>query len=100
MQLTDIHRRLTEARRAHRKAFDAANGTFPLRREREFRDSLPIAAKYAAALDCDLVHVMAGVLGASTDYADAERVYVQNLRHAAQFFARMMESFGKRCPIW
>jgi hydroxypyruvate isomerase len=31
------------------------------------------------------VHVMAGVVGPSTDYAQAERVYVENLRHAAAF---------------
>ena len=55
-------------------------------REAEFRASLPRAAEYAHALDCDLVHVMAGVVGPAMDYAEAERVYVENLRHAAAFF--------------
>jgi len=54
-------------------------------REAQFRESLPRVVEYARALDCDLVHVMAGVVGPSTDYAQAERVYVENLRHAAGF---------------
>jgi hydroxypyruvate isomerase len=54
-------------------------------REQEFRASLPKAAEYARALDCDLVHVMAGVVPSGTDYAEAERVYVENLRYAAGF---------------
>jgi hydroxypyruvate isomerase len=53
-------------------------------REREFRASLPPVIEYAAALDCDTVHVMAGVAGVADDYAAAERVYIDNLRHAAQ----------------
>jgi len=55
-------------------------------REAEFRASLARAAECARALDCDLVHVMAGVVGPDTDYAAAERVYISNLRHAAAFF--------------
>jgi hydroxypyruvate isomerase len=57
-------------------------------REAEFRASLPQAARYAEALRSDLVHVMAGVVGQGVDYAQAERVYVENLRHAAAFFKR------------
>jgi hydroxypyruvate isomerase len=53
-------------------------------REEQFRASLPRVIEYAHALDCDLVHVMAGVVGPATDYAQAERVYVENLRHAAE----------------
>lgn len=56
-------------------------------REEEFRASLPRAARYAQALDCDLVHVMAGSIKPGIDYAQAERTYVENLRHAAAFFA-------------
>ncbi len=55
-------------------------------REAEFRAGLARAADYAHALQCDLVHVMAGVVGPAGDYAEAERVYVSNLRHAAAFF--------------
>jgi len=56
-------------------------------REEEFRASLPRAARYAQALDCDLVHVMAGSIKPGVDYAQAECTYVENLRHAAAFFA-------------
>lgn len=55
-------------------------------REREFRDGLPRAARYAEALDCDLVHVMAGVMGPGADAAEVEAAYVENLRYAAEFF--------------
>ena len=54
-------------------------------REAEFRASLPHVVEYAQALDCDLVHVMAGVVGADADLARAEQVYIENLRHAATF---------------
>jgi len=57
-------------------------------REAEFRAGLPKAAEYAQALDCDLVHVMAGVLDSGADIANAERVYVENLRYASTFLKR------------
>lgn len=54
-------------------------------REVEFRAGLARAAEYAGELGCDLVHVMAGVVGPGTDYVEAERVYIDNLRYAAAF---------------
>src|SRR5689334_24035203 len=57
-------------------------------REAEFRAGLPQAAAYAQALGCDLVHVMAGSLPAGADVANAERVYLENLRYAAAFMQR------------
>ncbi len=57
-------------------------------REAEFRAGLPRAVEYAEALDCDLVHVMAGVLQAGADIANAETVYVENLRYACAFLKR------------
>jgi len=57
-------------------------------REAEFRAGLPKAAEYARALDCDLVHVMAGVLDSGADIANAERVYIENLRYASTFLKR------------
>jgi len=64
-------------------------------REAEFRGGLPKAVEYAQALGCELVHVMAGVVGAGIDYQEAERVYVANLRHAADLFKR----YGVRAVI-
>ena len=64
-------------------------------REAEFRAGLPKAVEYAQALSCELVHVMAGVVGAGIDYQEAERVYVANLRHAADLFKR----YGVRAVI-
>ena len=50
-------------------------------REAQFRASLPRVVEYAQGLDCDVVHIMAGVVGPSTDLAQAEQVYIQNLRY-------------------
>ena len=52
-------------------------------RESEFRAGLARVVDYAHALGCDLVHVMAGVVRPGADYAQAEGVYIENLRHAA-----------------
>ena len=54
-------------------------------REAEFRASLAKVADYGAALQCDTVHSMAGVVGPGQDYQAAERVYVENLRYAAGY---------------
>ncbi len=52
-------------------------------REKEFRDGLTKVIEYAKALQCDTVHLMAGVVGPGEDFKAAERTYVSNLRHAA-----------------
>jgi hydroxypyruvate isomerase len=64
-------------------------------REAEFRAGLTQAADYAQAIECDLVHAMAGVVGPGADYAEAERVYIGNLRHAAAF----LHTYGVRVVI-
>lgn len=56
-------------------------------REAEFRASLSRVVEYGEALDCDTVHLMAGVVGAGQDHAAARRVYIENLRHAAAHLA-------------
>ncbi|UST54423.1 hydroxypyruvate isomerase family protein [Comamonadaceae bacterium OTU4NAUVB1] len=53
-------------------------------REREFHDGIERALDYADALDCPRIHVMAGLLPAGLDRADAEALYVDNLRRAAE----------------
>jgi hydroxypyruvate isomerase len=53
-------------------------------REQEFRDGVEQALAYAKATNCRLVHAMAGVLPASVNRIEAERVYVANLRFAAE----------------
>jgi len=56
-------------------------------REQEFRDGVEKALVYAKATECRLLHAMAGVLPASHDRGEAERVYLGNLRHAAERLA-------------
>lgn len=49
-------------------------------REQEFRDSVEVALRYAAALGCTRLHAMAGN---TAETADAAATYVQNIRYAA-----------------
>jgi hydroxypyruvate isomerase len=56
-------------------------------REREFRDGVETALVYAKATRCRILHAMAGVLPAGLDRAEAERVYLANLRLAAERLA-------------
>ncbi len=56
-------------------------------REREFHDSLAKVIEYGNALECETVHLMAGVVGPGEDYKAAGRTYVSNLRHAASMLA-------------
>jgi hydroxypyruvate isomerase len=55
-------------------------------REAEFLEGISAALKYAQALDCSRIHVMAGVEGphAHTDF----QLYVSNVARAARHFAR------------
>lgn len=56
-------------------------------REREFRESVAEALRYADALDCPRIHAMAGVLpkGADRETVAAHRqTYLENLRFAAR----------------
>jgi hydroxypyruvate isomerase len=64
-------------------------------RESEFKKGLPRALEYAQALQCNLVHVMAGVLSSEADLPQAQQIYVENLRYAAEFF----KPHGVRCVI-
>ena len=56
-------------------------------REQEFRAGVEKALVYARATKCGLLHAMAGVLPAGHDRAEAERVYLANLRHAVDRLA-------------
>ena len=56
-------------------------------REKEFSDGIALALRYAQALQCPRVHVMAGIVSASLDRALARSTYVANLRRAAQLAA-------------
>jgi 2-dehydrotetronate isomerase len=52
-------------------------------REGEFRDGVDKAIVYARATQCPLLHTMAGLWPDGRDKAEGERVYVENLRWAA-----------------
>jgi 2-dehydrotetronate isomerase len=52
-------------------------------REQEFRDGVDQAVRYAQATKCPLLHTMAGLWPDGQDTAAGERVYVDNLRWAA-----------------
>ena len=52
-------------------------------REDEFADGIEIVLRYAQALGCRKVHVMAGIVPSGGDPGDAEWALIGNLRHAA-----------------
>ncbi|HKS90155.1 MAG TPA: 2-oxo-tetronate isomerase [Stellaceae bacterium] len=52
-------------------------------REQEFRDGVDQAIVYARATKCPLIHTMAGLWPEDRDRAEGERVYIDNLRWAA-----------------
>ena len=56
-------------------------------REQEFRDGVDTAIRYAKASGCHILHAMAGFWPEGRDKAEGERVYIENLRWAAD---RMM----------
>lgn len=53
-------------------------------RETEYRDGVAAAIDYARALDCELVHVVAGCVPDGVSRGEAEAVYKSNLTHAAE----------------
>jgi hydroxypyruvate isomerase len=56
-------------------------------REQEFRDGVETALVYAKTTKCRILHAMAGLWPQARDRAGAERVYIANLRHAADRLA-------------
>lgn len=56
-------------------------------READFEASIAEAVDYARAVEAPRVHVMAGRPPADTDPAEAQGVFVRNLRHACAAFA-------------
>ncbi|KAM9848992.1 putative hydroxypyruvate isomerase isoform 1-T1 [Aulostomus maculatus] len=73
------------------KADELGLGAVP-GRETEFKQGLDLALKYAKALDCKRIHLMAGripVASLRTDVAkDMETVFVQNLIYAADVLSK------------
>ena len=57
-------------------------------RQRDFRQSFARAVGYANQLSVPQIHVMAGVLPGDTDQSMAERVFAENLSHAAEVAKR------------
>lgn len=63
-------------------------------RQQEFRDSLEIAVSYAEFLDCERLHIMAGVV-AEEDWEEAFETYLENIRYAAD----ALHEEGIKCLI-
>ncbi|XP_068449259.1 putative hydroxypyruvate isomerase isoform X1 [Clinocottus analis] len=61
-------------------------------REAEFRQGLDLALKYAKALDCKRIHLMAGRVPLGSNRAavakEMEAIFVQNLNYAAEIFSK------------
>lgn len=52
-------------------------------REKEFQQGVEMALRYAEALHCPCIHVMAGLLGVGHTHASNHATYVNNLKWAA-----------------
>lgn len=53
-------------------------------RENEFKESIGLALEYASTLNCDNLHVMAGVTVGNSSFEKHEEVYIENIKYAAQ----------------
>ncbi len=67
----------------------------PSGREHEAHADIDLALEYALALNCEQVHVMAGVVPAGEDAERYRAVFIDNLRYAADRFA----PHGKRILV-
>ena len=56
-------------------------------REAEFIDGIALAIRYAQALNCPRLHVMAGVVPSTENSEQFESIYIANLRHASALAA-------------
>ncbi|ECF3779063.1 HPr family phosphocarrier protein [Salmonella enterica subsp. enterica serovar Oslo] len=56
-------------------------------RERDARADIELALEYALALECEQVHIMAGVVQDGADGARYRATFIDNLRYAADRFA-------------
>ncbi|KAG9341536.1 hypothetical protein JZ751_019041 [Albula glossodonta] len=61
-------------------------------RETDFRQGLDLAVKYAKALDCGRIHLMAGRVPVGVDRTtvamEMEATFVENLKHAADILSK------------
>ena len=57
-------------------------------REKEFQQGVEMALRYAEALHCPRIHVMAGLLGLGHTHASNHATYVNNLKWAAALAAK------------
>lgn len=57
-------------------------------RENEFKESMQQALEYASVLNCDKLHVLAGVSDNESPFEQQEEVYLENLKYAAQEAAK------------
>ncbi|XP_015251620.1 PREDICTED: putative hydroxypyruvate isomerase [Cyprinodon variegatus] len=73
------------------QAGDLGLGAVP-GREQDFRHGLDLSVKYARALDCKRIHLMAGRIPAGASRSavcrEMEEVFVQNLRYAAEILSK------------
>lgn len=53
-------------------------------RQDEFKRSVDLALKYAAALDCKLIHCMSGIVADGMTRAECTQIYIENLIYTAQ----------------
>ncbi len=86
LQDFNLHQELFNAPPGDWDAGDRGLAALPNRKE-EFLSSLPVALKYLQALKCNKLHIMAGVVEPGENLDIYEQTFIENFRHAADFFA-------------
>ncbi len=86
LQQYNLQQSLFNAPPGNWDAGDRGMAALPERVE-EFRQSLPLALTYLQKLNCQKLHIMAGVVPEGADRAVYEQTFIENFRYAADFFA-------------
>ena len=69
-------------------------------RESDFQASLSTAIKYAVAVNCPRIHVLAGLLNESTSADKAEETFISNIRQAADTCSKVVGYFHRNYTIY
>ena len=69
-------------------------------RESDFQASLGTAIKYAVAVNCPRIHVLAGLLNESISADKAEETFISNIRQAADKCSKVVGYFHRNYTIY
>ena len=98
----NVHQELLNAHQLELLLFNSSPGDFQKGerglaalpgRENNFKESIQQALEYASVLNCDKLHVMAGVSDNASPLEHQQEVYLENIKYAA------VEAAKQNCTI-